>query len=195
MVSLRKPNTAGIVLCVAAIGAAVLSLPFLAIPLMKIGFLALVGLGPLAVLVFVAVVVLVNVLPLVGLVVAFAGSPRAGWFSPVAGGISLTSAISCIALVQLIGPPLADPKPVASVRGTCKPTVLDTSASGRHCEASDDGGLARGDCPEGYRCEIPVVGGDRGPVCQILCLQACACAPPLDRCVNATCVRPGTIAP
>jgi hypothetical protein len=183
------------VLCASAIGAAVLSLPFLAIPLMKVGFLALVGLGPLAVLVFVVVVLFVNVLPVVGLITAIAEVAKARTFSVVAGTLSLASVVFSVVAVQIIGPPLADARPVKEEHGTCTPTVLDTSASGRRCSASDDGGSPQGDCPTGYRCEIPVVGGDRGPVCQILCLQACACAPPLDRCVNATCVRPGTIAP
>ncbi len=120
----RRGSTVGIVLNAVAILAALLAFPYLVWPLLELGFVGLVGVGPVALAAFLVGIVVIDIAPLVGLVTAILG--RARWLGFATGSISIVSLVAVVSAVAFLdtkidffrtgrdnGPQPADCKPAA----------------------------------------------------------------------------------
>lgn len=87
-------------------------------------------------------------------------------------------------------PGAAGPPPPAVPFAGCTRSTADPAERGRACtmDAADPNDRQRGDCPAGYTCREPVMGGPTR--CFVGCYNDCMCPAP-STCVNAGCRWPG----
>ncbi len=184
---MRKPFIAGIVANALALLAAILSFPFLLLPLLKLAFLGLVVNAPIGFLLFSIGVVLIDVGPLVGMAVSVVGRVRALGIATAV--VSLVSLGALIAGMNVLGlhPFTEDGRATGPAPAGCKQKTADGTAVGRHCNP-EGGAEPAGDCPAEYFCMEKIVDHPETTECSIYCSHDCECPKHL-KCVYNSCVR------
>lgn len=183
----RRAYVAGIVVNAVAMLAALAAFPYLALPLLELGFVGLVA-APATLLLFIVAFVVIDIGPLVGLVTAFFGRGRV--FTWVTGLLSLVSLVGLVVSVALIKTRIDldnDGRTRGPAPAGCKPKTTDASAVGRPCDP-DAGVPPAGNCPPEYFCLERVVDHPETNECMIYCSADCEC-PRRFKCVYSKCVR------
>jgi len=183
----RRVNVAGIVVNGVAAGAAVIAFPYLAVPLLKLGFVGLLAAAPVTLVVMLVSFVVIDLGPLIGVAVSLLAPDRTRVLAWITGIASLVSLIFLVAFVAFVKTQIdldndgraRGPKPE-----NCKPKNTDGTAIGRPCDA--DSGTAA--CPSGYWCMEETIDRPETTQCMIYCTNDCEC-PHKFKCVYSKCTR------